>query len=60
VPKAFNDISTRRSVGLFWVQGNSGVRGNEIADSRVIDGIVLFDQSWIWGFAGRIYGEDGG
>jgi hypothetical protein len=30
--RAFNDISTYHSVGLFWVPGHSGIRGNEIAD----------------------------
>jgi len=30
--RALDDISTHHSVGLFWVPGHSGVRGNEIAD----------------------------
>jgi hypothetical protein len=27
-----NDVSTRYVVGLYWVPGHAGVRGNEIAD----------------------------
>jgi ribonuclease HI len=27
-----NDISPRHVVGLYWVPGHAGVRGNEIAD----------------------------
>jgi ribonuclease HI len=30
--RALNDISARHVVGLFWVPGHAGVRGNEIAD----------------------------
>jgi ribonuclease HI len=30
--RVLDDISTYHSVGLFWVPGHSGVRGNEIAD----------------------------
>ena len=30
--KALNDISARHVVGLYWVPGHAGVRGNEIAD----------------------------
>jgi ribonuclease HI len=30
--KALNDISIQHSVGLFWVQGHTGVRWNEIAE----------------------------
>ena len=29
---ALNDISTWHAVGLYWVPGHAGVRGNEIAD----------------------------
>jgi ribonuclease HI len=29
--KALNDISTRHAVELYWVSGQAGVRGNEIA-----------------------------
>jgi hypothetical protein len=29
--QALNDISARHAVGLFWVPGHAGVRGNEIA-----------------------------
>jgi hypothetical protein len=30
--QALNDISAQHAVGLFWVPGHAGVRGNEIAD----------------------------
>jgi ribonuclease HI len=30
--KALNDISALHAVGLYWVPGHAGVRGNEIAD----------------------------
>jgi hypothetical protein len=30
--KALNEISARHAVGLYWVCGHAGVRGNEIAD----------------------------
>jgi hypothetical protein len=30
--QALNDISARHVVGLFWVPGHAGVRGNETAD----------------------------
>jgi hypothetical protein len=30
--QALNDISTWHAVGLYWVPGHAGVRGNEIAD----------------------------
>ena len=39
--KALNDISTRHSVGLYWVAGHAGVRGNEIADKLARGGSVL-------------------
>jgi len=32
------DISARHAVGLFWVPGHAGVRGNEIADELARDG----------------------
>ena len=39
--KALNDISTRHAVGLYWVLGHAGVRGNEIADELARGGSVL-------------------
>ena len=38
--KVLNDISTYHSVGLFWVPGHSGIRGNEIADELAREGSV--------------------
>jgi len=38
--KALNDISTRHAVGLYWVPGLAGVRGNEIADKLARDSSV--------------------
>jgi ribonuclease HI len=38
---ALNDISARHVVGLFWVLGHAGVRGNEIADGLARDGSAL-------------------
>ena len=39
--KALNDISTRHMVGLYWVPGHAGIRGNEIADELARGGSVL-------------------
>ena len=39
--KALNDISTWHAVGLSWVLGHAGVRGNEIADKLARDGSCL-------------------
>ena len=39
--KALNDISTRHAVGLYWVPGRAGVRGNEIVDELARDGCAL-------------------
>jgi hypothetical protein len=36
--RALNDISARHVVGLYWVPGHAGVRGNEIADGLARDG----------------------
>jgi ribonuclease HI len=36
--RALNDISARHVVGLYWVPGHAGVRGNEIADRLTRDG----------------------
>jgi len=33
-------IHTRHIVGLYWVPGRAGLRGNEIADKLAIDGSV--------------------
>jgi ribonuclease HI len=38
--QAFNDISTRHSVGLYWVSGHAGARGNEIPDKLAMSGSV--------------------
>jgi ribonuclease HI len=38
--KSLNDISTQHAVGLYWVPGHAGVRGNEIADKLARDGSV--------------------
>jgi len=36
-----NDISARHAVGLYWVSGHAGVRGNEIADELARGGSFL-------------------
>ena len=38
--QALNDISTWHAVGLYWVPGHAGVRGNEIADRLARSGPV--------------------
>jgi ribonuclease HI len=38
--KALNDIATQLAVGLYWVPGHAGVRGNEIADRLTRSGSV--------------------
>jgi hypothetical protein len=39
--EALNDVSARHVVGLFWVPGHAGVRGNEIADGLASSGSAL-------------------
>jgi ribonuclease HI len=36
--QALNDISTWHAVGLYWVPGHAGVRGNEITDRHARSG----------------------
>ena len=38
--KVLNDISTRHTVGLYWVPGHAGLRGNEIVHKLARDGSV--------------------
>jgi ribonuclease HI len=38
--EALNDISTRHVVGLYWVPGHAGVRGNETADRLARNGLA--------------------
>jgi ribonuclease HI len=38
--RELNDISTYHCVGLFWVLGHAGIRGNEIADGLAREGSV--------------------
>jgi hypothetical protein len=39
--RALNDICTQQVVGLYWVPGHDGVRGNEIADELARGSCVL-------------------
>jgi len=39
--KASNDISSQYAVGLYWVPGHPGIRGNEIADGLARGGSSL-------------------
>ena len=39
--KALNDISAWHVVGLYWVPGHAGVRGNEVADGLARGGSAL-------------------
>jgi ribonuclease HI len=38
--QALNDISAQHAVGLFWVPGHAGVRGNKIADELARGGLA--------------------
>jgi ribonuclease HI len=38
--KALNDVSTQHTVGLYWVSGHVGIRGNKIADRLARGGSV--------------------
>ena len=42
---ALNDISTRQAVGLFWVPGHAGIRGNDIA-RRAREGWLCSEVPW--------------
>jgi len=39
--KAVNNICTRHALGLYWVPGQAGVQGNEIANKLARDGSAL-------------------
>ena len=39
--KVLNDTSTRHAVGLYWVPGHAGIRGNEISDGIARGGTTL-------------------
>jgi ribonuclease HI len=54
--KALNDISTRHTVGLYWVPGHAGVQGNEIANKLSRDGSDqgLLDLSLSLGSLGKM------
>ena len=39
--RALNDICIQHVVGLFWVPGHAGIRGNEIADELARGGSAL-------------------
>jgi ribonuclease HI len=47
-----NDISTRYVVGLFWVPGHAGMRGNEVFDKLAMGARPwsISDRSRLWGF----------
>ena len=43
--RALNDISTRQVVGLFWVPGHAGIRGNDIARTAC-EGWLYSEVPW--------------
>jgi len=51
-----NDITARHAVGLYWVHGHAGVRGNESLTGLQGAGLVsgLLGLSPFWGSLGRI------
>jgi len=54
--QVLDDISARHAVGLYWVPGHAGVRGNEIADklTRVGSAQWFVRPEPFLGFPGRI------
>ena len=46
-----NDVSARHAVGLYWVPGHAGVKGNEIADrlARRGSGQRFIGSEPLWG-----------
>jgi len=55
--QALNDISTRHAVGLYWVPGHAGVRGNEINDKLWFCSALCWTWAFLGGFLGRISEE---
>jgi ribonuclease HI len=50
--KALNDISARHVVGLPWVPGHAGIRGNEVADELAGGGL----HKWLYLAGARHWG----